>query len=109
MSSLPVKTSCPLGHTCEQIDGDVINRCVSYIEVEGINPLDGQQTKSWGCGLFHWQPIFMLENARTNRGQTAALESFRNETVKGQREFNLLSRTNLLSEQTNRDKKIQRS
>jgi hypothetical protein len=36
----------------------------------------------------------------TNRGQTKALESFRNETVKGQEEFNSLvkKRNNILGE-----------
>lgn len=34
-----------------------------------------------------WMPVMMVENAQTNRGQTAALESFRNEMVVGQREF----------------------
>ena len=31
-----------------------------------------------------WQPILLVENAQTNRGQTQALESFRNEVVTGQ-------------------------
>ena len=35
-------------------------------------------------------PTLQLEMSRTNRGQTAALDSFRNETVKGQSEFNKL-------------------
>jgi len=35
-------------------------------------------------------PTLQLEMSRTNRGQTEALESFRNETVKGQAEFNKL-------------------
>ena len=37
--------------------------------------------------------------SNTNRGQSAALESFRNETVKGQKEFN-----NLINNKNNKIK-----
>ena len=37
-----------------------------------------------------WMPILMIEMSQTNRGQTSALESFRNETVEKQGEFNNL-------------------
>jgi len=35
-------------------------------------------------------PTLQIEMSQTNRSQSAALESFRNETVKGQAEFNKL-------------------
>jgi len=44
--------------------------------------------------------MLQVEMSKTNRGQTEALESFRNETVKGQSEFNEIvkQRSNLLGE-----------
>jgi len=43
-------------------------------------------------------PMLQVEMSQTNRGQTHALESFRNETVKGQAVFNSLveKRNNIL-------------
>jgi hypothetical protein len=35
-------------------------------------------------------PTLQIEMSQTNRSQSAALESFRNETVKGQQVFNNL-------------------
>jgi len=48
-----------------------------------------------------WMPMLQVEMSSTNRGQTQALESFRNETVKGQEEFNNIvkKRNKLLGEQ----------
>jgi hypothetical protein len=47
-----------------------------------------------------WMPMLQVEMSNTNRGQTQALESFRNETVKGQKEFNKIvkKRNELLGE-----------
>ena len=44
--------------------------------------------------------MLQVEMSNTNRGQTKALESFRNETVKGQKEFNNMvnKRNKLLGE-----------
>jgi hypothetical protein len=42
-------------------------------------------------------PMLQIEMANTNRGQTAALESFRNETVTGQAKFN-----SIMAQATNR-------
>ena len=35
-------------------------------------------------------PTLQVEMSKTNRGQTQAIESFRNETIKGQKVFNQL-------------------
>jgi hypothetical protein len=44
--------------------------------------------------------MLQVEMSKTNRGQTEALESMRNETVKGQAEFNdiVSKRSKLLGE-----------
>jgi len=41
---------------------------------------DGTETNERKCALA-WMPILLVENAMTNRSQSAAIESFRNEMV----------------------------
>ena len=49
-----------------------------------MNTNTGEQMHSkWGCAV-PWNNIVGLEAAATNRGQTQALESFRNEMVDAQ-------------------------
>ena len=72
---------CPLGHTCERIINNELHRCRAYVEIAGLDPQTGMETKERKCSVFEWQPILLLEIARTNRGQTAAIESFRNDTM----------------------------
>ena len=76
---ITTKTTCPLGHVCEEIKNNEIHRCAWYTQVAGQLP-DGTDTNESKCAMA-WMPILMIENAMTNRGQTAALESFRNEVV----------------------------
>jgi hypothetical protein len=78
--------TCPFGSKCEEIRDNKQYRCALYTRIAGTKP-DGEATDEWGCS-FAWMPILTLEVAKTNRGQTAALESFRNETVSGQQQFN---------------------
>lgn len=80
------KIVCPLGNECEAVIDDEIVRCAWYVRMTGVTP-DGKDLDEWRCAM-SWMPIIMLENAQTNRGQTAALESFRNETKRGQDKFN---------------------
>lgn len=90
-----VVPTCPFGHTCEKhkVDenGQIIetHRCRLYIKLAGQNPQTGEMMDEWNCSI-PWSVIMLVENANTNRGQTAALESFRNETVQGQQVFNSL-------------------
>ena len=44
------------------------------------DPQSNKEYDEWGCAMV-WQPIIGVEMARTNIGQTEALESFRNEMV----------------------------
>ena len=86
MSDIPVVVSCPLGSKCEEIKDGAIHRCAWYIQMEGVNPQNGQTFNKKDCAIA-WQPLLSIEMARTNQGQTAALESFRNEMVKGNQQM----------------------
>jgi len=86
---LVVEYTCPLGSECEEIKDNKIYRCMWYTMVAGTDPNKGKLVEDWTCAI-SWMPTLQIEMANTNRGQTAALESFRNETVKGQTEFNKL-------------------
>ena len=83
---MEIKTTCPLGHECEKAVNGHLERCAWYIEIAGNHPQTGEDTREWGCSM-SWIPILLIENARTNRGQTAALESFRNEMVEAQKKL----------------------
>lgn len=80
---------CPLGSECEGIKNNEAFRCRWFVEIAGKHPQTGADVMEWRCAM-EWMPILMIELAQTNRGQTAAIESFRNETVKGQTDFNNL-------------------
>ena len=97
--ALEVEFFCPLGSTCEEAVDGVIKRCAWYTKMVGLDPNTGKEVDDWACAM-SWMPMLQVEMSSTNRGQTKALESFRNETVKGQDEFNSLvkKRNNILGE-----------
>lgn len=86
---LEVVYTCPLGSECEEIKDNKIHRCVWYTPVRGTNPNTGEEVDEWSCAI-SWLPTLQIETSQTQRGVSSALESFRNETVKGQKEFNQL-------------------
>jgi len=86
---MKIKQTCPLGNDCETIKDNQVYRCQWYIALKGKDPQSGKDIDQWGCAM-SWLPVLLIENARTNRGQTEALESFRNEVTKGQNVFNKL-------------------
>ena len=92
--ALEVEFFCPLGSTCEEAVDGVIKRCAWYTKMVGLDPNTGKEVDDWACSM-SWMPMLQVEMSSTNRGQTKALESFRNETVKGQAEFNGLVRKQL--------------
>jgi len=69
--------TCPLGSKCEEIKDNKIHRCAWHVKMVGTDA-GGKDHDEWGCAMT-WQPILLAENTRTNRGQTAAIESMRNE------------------------------
>lgn len=81
--AIEVVLTCPLGSTCEEVKDNKIHRCRWYKCLAGQDPQTGEILNDvWDCSL-SWLPVLLVENANTNRGQTAAVESFRNEMVKG--------------------------
>lgn len=75
-----VVITCPLGSECETIKNNKVHRCRWFVEIAGMHPQTGEQVNKRDCAMA-WLPILVIENAATNRGQTQALESFRNEVV----------------------------
>ena len=79
---MEIKTvlTCPLGAKCEEIKDGAIHRCVWYTKLAGTNPNTGEVMDEHGCAM-SWLPMLMIENSMQQRSTSAAVESFRNETV----------------------------
>jgi hypothetical protein len=72
---------CPLGvQDCEYTKDGKNYRCRWYVPLAGKDPQSGEMIDEWKCAIA-WGPIMSVEIANTNRGQTSAIESLRNETV----------------------------
>lgn len=72
---------------CEYIENNRLVRCSKFVYLAGKDPQSEDKFVDEGKCIDAWQPILQLETANTNRGQTEALESLRNETVTQQQEF----------------------
>ena len=79
---MEVELTCPLGSKCEEIKDNKLYRCAWYTKMRGTDS-QGNDHNSWKCSLA-WMPILLTEVSGTNRGQTAAIESLRNETIRRQ-------------------------
>ena len=79
---MEIKTilTCPLGSTCTEIKDGAIHRCAWYTKLAGTNPNTGETVDEHGCAM-SWLPMLMIENSMQQRSTSAAVESFRNETV----------------------------
>ena len=51
------------------------------IGIQCINPQTGEEVDEWECAV-KMMPILLIENSQMQRQTGAAIESFRNETVK---------------------------
>ena len=70
------------GKFCPLIGEDCIElKCAWYNQVRGVNPQTGQEIDEWGCAVT-WMPKLLIENSQMQRQTGAAVESFRNETIK---------------------------
>ena len=70
------------GKFCPLIGKDCIGlQCSWFTQVRGVNPQSGEEIDDWGCAVT-WLPLMMIENSNQQRKTGAAIESFRNETVK---------------------------
>tara|TARA_B100001250_G_scaffold232274_1_gene199427 strand:- start:140 stop:454 length:315 start_codon:yes stop_codon:yes gene_type:complete len=71
-----------IGKFCPLIGKDCIQtQCAWFTQVQGNNPQTGEPVEEWGCAVT-WLPLMMIENSQQQRATGAAVESFRNETVK---------------------------
>lgn len=82
MSTIPVRTTCPLGSKCEEVKDGAIHRCAWFVMLRGTNVNTGEDVDDWGCAMAY-MPMLMIENSKQQRSTSAAVESFRNEMVKG--------------------------
>ena len=71
------------GKFCPLIGKDCIElKCAWFCQVRGTNPQTGEDVDEWGCSVA-WMPMLLVENSQQQRSTGAAVESFRNESVKG--------------------------
>lgn len=72
------KANCPLDgfKPCRQLE------CAWFLKIAGKDPQSGKDIEDWGCSMA-WMPMLMIENSQQQRATGAAVESFRNEMVKG--------------------------
>ena len=80
MSEIKTVLTCPLGAKCEEIKDGAIHRCAWYTKLAGTNPNTGEKMDEEGCAM-SFLPILLVENSMQQRSTSAAVESFRNETV----------------------------
>jgi hypothetical protein len=70
------------GNYCPLIKKTCIeNKCSWFTQVRGINPNTGEPVDEWQC-VVNMIPILMIENSQQQRHTAAAVESFRNESVR---------------------------
>ena len=67
------------GH--KELCKDLCNNCWKWVQIQGHNPNTGEPDTQWKCADA-WVPLLMIENSQQQRKTGAAVESFRNESVK---------------------------
>jgi hypothetical protein len=71
------------GNFCPLLKKDCVQlQCKWFIQIRGMNPNTGEDVDEYGCAI-EWMPILMIENSQQQRQTGAAVESFRNEMIKG--------------------------
>ena len=74
------------GEFCPLIKKDCIGlKCAWYTQLRGTNPNTGEDIDEWNCAIT-WMPLMAVEIAQKSNQTGAAVESFRNEVVKGNQE-----------------------
>ena len=69
------------GNYCPLIKKDCIeNKCQWYYQIRGTNPNTGEPVDEWQCAI-NLLPLLLIENSKQQRSTSAAVESFRNESV----------------------------
>jgi hypothetical protein len=78
---IEIKDNCPLNNfePCKKFD------CAWFCQMKGKDPNTGEDVDEYSC-VVAWLPILLVENASQIRQTGAAIESFRNEMVKSNKE-----------------------
>ncbi len=71
------------------------------MHIAGKDPQSHKQMDESRCAMA-WVPILLVENARTNRGQTQAIEMLRNIVAEGNQVVNLAAQTAISQNSTRR-------
>ena len=64
------------------------HKCKFYTQIIGKDPNTGADVARFDC-VVSWLPILLIEGSQMARHQSAAIESFRNEMVKANKELNI--------------------
>jgi hypothetical protein len=96
---MEITQTCPLGSTCEEIKDNKMHRCAWYTQIQGKNPQSEEVIDEWRCAIA-FMPMLQVEMSQTNRGQTNAISSFRNEMVESNRQSMALNTQLLVSKIT---------
>jgi hypothetical protein len=71
------------GNFCPLLKKECIGlQCAWLTQIRGVNPNTGKEVDEWNCAIT-WLPMLLVENSQQQRQTGAAVESFRNEMVKG--------------------------
>lgn len=68
--------------TCRSILAEYV--CPKFVTIQGDNPQTGEKVNQSGC-VDGFLPMLLIENANMSRQAGAAVESFRNEVVAGEK------------------------
>ena len=78
------------GNYCPLLKKDCIGlQCSWFTQMRGTNPNTGADVDEYACAIA-WLPVLLVENSQQQRQTGAAVESFRNEMVKGNVAFGQL-------------------
>jgi len=72
------------------LKGVTEHRCQKWMQVMGANPQTGEEINRYGCAD-SFIPLLLIENSQMQRQTGAAVESFRNEMLKLNKEPRLIS------------------
>lgn len=83
------------GDFCPLINSECVNlKCKWFTQIRGTNPNTGEPVDEWDCAV-KWVPFLVIESSQQTRQAGAAIESLRNEVVKGNKETQNLYRESL--------------
>jgi hypothetical protein len=70
------------GNYCPLLKKDCIEmKCAWYGQVRGTNPNTGNEVDDWQC-VINFLPMLLIENSHKQAQTGAAIESFRNESLR---------------------------